>query len=122
MSAPLLWIALPAVIAAILFGIRRWADQVSLIGVGVTVLLAGAASQIPINTATQLGPLSFKLADTLIILGRRFVLADTDRPVLVLIYLIAALWFARGSADPGWELICPGGSGDGRPADSRVGG
>jgi formate hydrogenlyase subunit 3/multisubunit Na+/H+ antiporter MnhD subunit len=94
-----------------LFGIRQWADQVSLIGVGVTVLLAGAASQIPINTATQLGPFSFKLADTLIILGRRFVLADTDRPVLVLIYLIAALWFLGAALIQAGNLFVPVGLG-----------
>ncbi len=111
MNAPLIWIVLPAVVAAILFLIRRWADLVLLIGVGATILFAGAASQIPINTATQLGPLSFKLADTWVVLGRRFILADTDRPVLVLIYLIATLWFASAALTQTGDLFVPVGLG-----------
>lgn len=111
MSAPILWILIPGLVAFVLFLLRRWSDVVIAGGIIVTGILTVLAWQLPIDAPLQLGPLTLKIADTLTILGRRFVLTDPDRPLLVLIYGIATLWFiASFFAQPG-DLFIPVGLG-----------
>ena len=93
MSAPFLWILLPGIIAIVLFLIRRLETVVIFIGFVVTLLLAVLAWQLQIEAPIQLGPLSIKIADTLEVLGRQFILSDQDRPLLAFIYSVSALWF-----------------------------
>ena len=111
MSAPVIWILIPGLAGFILFLLRRWSNLVIAGGIVVTGLLTVLAWQLPIDDPLQLGPLSLKIADTLTVLGRRFVLLDADRPLLVLIYGAATLWFlATFFAEPG-DLFIPVGLG-----------
>lgn len=111
MSAPILWILIPSLVAFFLFLLRRWPNVVIAGGIIVTGLLTVLAWQLPIDAPLQLGPLTLKIADTLTVLGRRFVLTDPDRPLLVLIYGIATLWFISSFfAQPG-DLFIPVGLG-----------
>jgi formate hydrogenlyase subunit 3/multisubunit Na+/H+ antiporter MnhD subunit len=93
MSTPLVWILAPALIAAILFVLRGWERATLAAGSITALLLAWLAWAAPVGERIDLGPMSLELADTLTILGRRFVLSSADRPVLILIYLAAAFWF-----------------------------
>ena len=94
MSAPVIWIILPAVAGISLYFLRRKFFTSTLVGAGLALLLALLARFVPIGRKVDLGFTSFKLLDTLEVLGRRFTLAENDRFLLVLIYALAAFWFA----------------------------
>lgn len=107
MSAPLIWMMLPAVGGGLLFLLRRWQNAVTFVGASLALLLAWAAAQMPIGEAMQIGPLSVKIADTLTVLGRNFVLSEAQRPFLGWLYLGTALWLAGAYlAQPG-EFFVP---------------
>ena len=102
MSAPVVWILIPGGVAGLLFLIRRWERLTLTLGTFTALALAGAARLLPVGDVVNIGPWSLKLGDTLMVLGRRFVLQSDDLPMLTLIYLVAALWLATASiARPG---------------------
>ncbi|HNT25624.1 MAG TPA: proton-conducting transporter membrane subunit [Anaerolineales bacterium] len=111
MSAPLLWIALPGAAAVVLFLLRRWYRSTVMAGIAASLLLALLASRLPIAELVRLGPWVFKLSDTLNLFGRRFLLDNSDRPLLVLIYLLAAFWFGAVYASRAGRMFVPLGLG-----------
>ena len=94
MSAPLIWIFLPGLVGVILFFVRRWERSVVLVGIATALLLTLVAWQLPIGEAIETSGLpTITIRPSVTILGRIFQLTNADRPILVLIYLVAALWF-----------------------------
>jgi NADH:ubiquinone oxidoreductase subunit 2 (subunit N) len=90
-SAPLLWIFAPLLLAGSLL-LPRNQRAVGLVAGIATVFLAAAAWLLPIDVALAAGSGSFKLAPSLEILGRRLTLTSADRAVLVLVYGSAFFW------------------------------
>ena len=107
MNAPVLWIALPGVIAGVLFFARHWHRIVVLVGSAACLLLVLLAWQLPIDRLIRLGPWTLKLLPNLEFLGRRFILSDADRPLLILIYLIAAFWIAASYISGAGRMFVP---------------
>jgi NADH:ubiquinone oxidoreductase subunit 2 (subunit N) len=95
-QAPLIWIVLPGMIAVMLYTLRRWERLTLAIGILTSLLLAWMAWQWPIGEAIPLGlwpgmP-SLRIEAQLIILGRSLTLANSTRPMLILIYLGIGFW------------------------------
>lgn len=93
MSAPIIWILVPAIVAIGLFALNRFRRFSLDLGIIILLTLAGLAYILPIGETLTLGPISLRISDTFTLLGRRFILPSTDRYLLVLIYLISAFWF-----------------------------
>jgi NADH-quinone oxidoreductase subunit N len=95
MSAPLLWILLPASVA-ILATLTNNQRVLSILGGSLALLLALVALVIPIDQALQIGGFSLKIAPAIQVLGRRLVLIPADGPLLVIFYGLVAMWFFGG--------------------------
>ncbi|HLE15574.1 MAG TPA: proton-conducting transporter membrane subunit [Anaerolineales bacterium] len=93
MSAPVLWIAFPAVLGVILLFLRMRVTLVAVLGTLATLSLALSAWFLPDREQFTLGPWTVPFSDTLNLLGRSFTLDPADRSVVALIFLMAALWF-----------------------------
>jgi formate hydrogenlyase subunit 3/multisubunit Na+/H+ antiporter MnhD subunit len=92
MNAPILWIFLPLALGGFLLLFRH--ERVLTILGGTSVLfLSLLAMLIPIDTVMGSGVFSFKLAGSLNVLGRSFVLETADGPLLAILYGLAAMWF-----------------------------
>ncbi len=102
MSAPLIWVAIPLGLAAIflLFRSERWLAWLGGISAAV---LCGLAYWLPVDTAVQMGAVSFRIDSTFTILGRQFSLPASDQTLIVLIYGAAAFWFLGSLAGGGWQ-------------------
>lgn len=96
MSAPLLWIVLPMIVAGISFFLRRWKMVVSTTIAILALLWAFLAWLIPIGDLFLIGPWAFTVSDRVIFAGRLFLLSNADRPLLIVIYLFLA-FFIFGS-------------------------
>jgi len=96
LSAPLIWILFPGVIAVILFFLRRWQRISHIAAVFVTLLLAYLAWQLPIGEAIPLrlwpGLPSITINDSITVLGKIFILDNTSRPALIFTYLFIGFW------------------------------
>jgi NADH-quinone oxidoreductase subunit N len=93
MSAPLLWILLPGLLAILFFVFKKSTKTTALIGCLVALVLAGLAWKMPLSDQISLGPWSFQFASSITVLGRQLDLAENTRPILSLIYLMTAFWF-----------------------------
>jgi len=97
MNAPVIWIIVPLILAALTSLFRR-GRVIVILGGATTLLLAGISLLIPIDTALAIGPLSLKIAPSLQILGRRIVLNSGEQPLLTITYGLAAFWFFGSEA------------------------
>ncbi len=92
MSSAFLWVLVPLAVALSLLFYRRTDNLRLYLALTLTLFLTWVAWQIPIDTVLQLGPISFEIFPDLILLGRNFTLANTDRPLLTFIYFSQTLW------------------------------
>ena len=95
MSAPIVWIVVPGLIAFTLYALRRWERVIYIAGLAFCLILALLAWLLPINEPISLGipnmP-SLRLTDTLQIYGRRLVIGNDEKPIMLLIYLGVSRW------------------------------
>lgn len=92
MSAPLVWIVLPIALGGFLLFFRE-ERVLARLGAVSALFLSLFALLVPIDAALRLGPFSFKLAGTLNVLGRSFVLQSGHGSLLAILYGLAAMWF-----------------------------
>jgi multicomponent Na+:H+ antiporter subunit D len=92
MNAPILWIFLPLALGGF-FLLFRNERVLTILGGASALFLSLLAFIVPINTALLIGSFSFKLAGSMNILGRSFVLETADGPLLAILYGLAAMWF-----------------------------
>lgn len=92
MNAPLIWIGLPGLAAGVMLVFNRSERVIRIIGLGLTAWLAWAAWILPVGEALTIGPLSVKVAESMTLLGREFTLADGNRGLVAILYLITSFW------------------------------
>ena len=97
MSAPIIWIAIPFLVGIFSLFILRERSSALIGGVTASVL-ALIALVLPIDTALLLGSISIKIAPSIQLFGRSFEFNTADRPLLVVVYGISALWFLGSEA------------------------
>ncbi len=93
MNAPLIWIGIPAIVAFILLGLTRWKRLTASIAIFLELGLTGLAWILPVGKLTQFGIFAFEINPAWSILGRKFVLQSSDRPIIVILNLALILWF-----------------------------
>lgn len=93
MNAPLLFIIFPLLVAVILWILRAYPFIVAVAATVVCLLMALLAWLFPIDSFIRVGPLLTEITSTLTVFGRRFVLEDSDRFLLIFFYTMGAFWF-----------------------------
>jgi formate hydrogenlyase subunit 3/multisubunit Na+/H+ antiporter MnhD subunit len=111
MSAPVVWIVFPGLLAVGLLAIQRREILVVALGTLTALALAALAWWLPVRERFFIGPWTLNFLDTLSILGRRFTLAEADRPALVVLYLTAAFWFGAAHVAQAGRMFVPLGLG-----------
>lgn len=86
MSAPVIWIIFPLVVSAILLVFLERPKVVLFAGLSTSVLLAIFALLQPIGNVLKLGPISIDILSELTFFGRAFLLENSDRFTLCLIF------------------------------------
>jgi NADH-quinone oxidoreductase subunit N len=107
MSAPVIWIIFPGVMAGLLYIIRRWQRLTIWLGIGIALILCGLAALVKIGIPVHIWRWSFPFSDTLTLFGRRFVLDNSSRPALFTIYLVTAFWLGGSLAARAGLLVPP---------------
>lgn len=111
MNAPLIWIALPALAAVVFWFLRERQELVILLATVFGLLLALFAFLLPFGEVVRIASWSFNIDTTLTFAGRRLVLENADRPILIFFYLVCAFWFAGVHAARANLLLIPFGYG-----------
>jgi NADH-quinone oxidoreductase subunit N len=93
MSAPVIWVLFPAVVAIALLPFRNRRDLVLGVVTGICFFLALMAWLVPLGSPMRLGPLSMQISPSLAILGRRLVLDAANRSFLILMFMFGGAWF-----------------------------
>ncbi|MCE5209687.1 MAG: hypothetical protein LLG42_15445 [Chloroflexi bacterium] len=92
-STPVIWIVFPMCMAILLWFLRRYRLVVVIIAVTTCLFLAMSAWILPFSGMAKVGPLVMEVTTTLSILGRRFILLEGDRFLLIFLYSLGAFWF-----------------------------
>lgn len=92
MSAPLIWVILPTGLAIFLFLTRSFRLWTFSMGVFVSAWLSILAMLMPIGQTVSLAGRTFIISERFSVLGRDFILLNTDRGLLVMVYLFVTVW------------------------------
>lgn len=92
MNAPIIWIGIPMIFSLILFFVRANRVITLLVGGGISAFLALLALTFKIESVFPLGPLSLEISSTFSILGRNFVITDSERFIVALMFSMCAFW------------------------------
>jgi multicomponent Na+:H+ antiporter subunit D len=107
MNSAVLWIILPFIFGLFLLtliGHRRLMYYTAAL---ITILLTSNAIFFPIEKVVKFGPLSFKIASSLTVLGRRLVLTSDNQTILIMLYTITLFWIVGGLATKSSEILPP---------------
>jgi len=93
MSAPLLYIVIPASLGMILAIFNQNVNRNRTISIITVSLLALLGLTLPAGSAVSLGSITLKVSESMSVLGRQFSITSGDSPFIVLLFILVALWF-----------------------------
>lgn len=93
MSTPMIWILLPLLIAGMMLFLTNRPVTLKWLGTGTGFILALSALIIPVDRMFNFLFWDILISDQLLVFGRRFVLGEPDRPIVALLFFVAAFWF-----------------------------
>jgi NADH-quinone oxidoreductase subunit N len=93
MSTPIIWIFLPLALSGLSLFFTPRSILMKWMGTGTSLALAISGLILPINKAFSLLFWEITISDQLLVYGRRFELGVSDRPIVILLFMVAALWF-----------------------------
>jgi NADH-quinone oxidoreductase subunit N len=93
LNSAFIWIIFPSLVAILLLLLQNREKLVAILATMTAAGLAGLAVWLPLQEQIILWRWVIPFSDTFLVFGRRIVLSSADRPSLIVIYLIAALWF-----------------------------
>jgi len=91
MNAPIIWIISPAVIAILLLFIKNETFQ-DYLYIGISLMFSVLTLFIKIDLVGERGFLTIGIPSVLNILGRSFILLESDKFLIFLVYFFNAIW------------------------------
>lgn len=91
-SAPLLWVALPIVMAVIVALLEKRKKLSIILASGTALFLGGFAQFFPGEQTLDIGPLLIVFQDELGFFGRQIILSRDIYPFIALLFLMTGLW------------------------------
>jgi formate hydrogenlyase subunit 3/multisubunit Na+/H+ antiporter MnhD subunit len=92
LSAPIIWIGIPIIFSLLLFFLRTSRLFSLIVGGGISAFLALLALTFRIESVFPLGPISLEISSTFTLLGRNFVITDSERFIVALMFAMCAFW------------------------------
>ncbi|MBT3240419.1 MAG: hypothetical protein HON98_10530 [Chloroflexi bacterium] len=86
---------------------RRHRGVIVFSGLAICLLFAWSAWIVSFDQVIQLGTRTIKIGETLSVFGRDFVLSESERPVISLIYFINAFWILGAYYSKPTRLFVP---------------
>ena len=84
MSTPVLWILIPLAVSGLGLLFTRYPRILKWSGSGFGLFMALSAAVLPINEPFRLLFWEIRIADQLLVYGRRFILSSVDQPIVIL--------------------------------------
>ena len=107
MSAPLIWVVFPALLAVMLWLLQRWKRVVTGLAIGMGLLLTLLAVFLPLGETLRFGSIALRIEPGLDLVGRQLMLDNTNRPLLVLFFGAMTFWFIGARPAGGHPLLVP---------------
>ncbi|MBN2256962.1 MAG: hypothetical protein JW704_03960 [Anaerolineaceae bacterium] len=92
MSAPVLYIIIPAALGVILAVFNQNIKRNRTISAIVVTLLALLGLTLPAGSAVAIGTLTLKVSATMSVLGRQFTISRVDAPFIAFLFGLVAFW------------------------------
>lgn len=93
MTTALIFIFFPLLVSVALFFLQKRSRLVISVGIGLCIVLGLFALFQDFGSVLKIGPISVEIKASMAVLGRAFVLTNTDKFFLVFVYFSAAVWF-----------------------------
>lgn len=92
MSTPIFWILLPLLVAGAGLLLLRYRWLLKWGGSALSLVLALNAAFLPINESFRFLFWDIQISDELLVFGRRFILSESDRPVVIILFALHFFW------------------------------
>ncbi|MEJ2412651.1 MAG: hypothetical protein P8Y34_06605 [Anaerolineales bacterium] len=92
MSTPIFWILLPLLVAGSGLLLLRYRWLLKWGGSALSLVLALNAAFLPINESFRFLFWDLQISDELLVFGRRFILSESDRPIVIILFALHFFW------------------------------